>query len=632
MAIYSGIILFSADAFWLTNNYFIIFENSIIKSSMKPGKIILVFLSAIISCSSIESESLSVQDSFSDGIIKYQAVRLTDNEKEIIRKSIADQHSKYDVQEKMLTKVINGYNYHTDAETGTYHEVRASFNYAVSLLDLGEEQYRARAFDIIEKTISLQDQAPASKSCGVWPYYMEEPLAAKKTPIDYNWADFNAVSLLDVWMGHQDDIPDGLKEKIKNAIILAAKAIEKRNVGPSYTNIAIMGTYVTYVTSHLFGLTEMQTYAGKRLKTFYDYTIEKGGFTEYNSPTYTIVALDELFRMKQHITEPGAVKIIESLYFTGWEIIARHYHRPSGQWTGPHSRSYNSLVTGSFYAILQEASEGVIVAGTPQPRPDVKIKHKIPEQLMKYFLTPLYPRTETDMFEKSEPVIEGNSYMTGSYALSTASRSGMWNQRRPFLAYWRTEKDPAYLQIRMLHDMYDFSSASFYSQQKENCALACINFVTGGGDKHISIDRLIDGKFRARDLRLRFEFGNIKDASLMSLPSAIKDQFSVKTDGLRFNIQVFETTFADMNCYWQKGGDSKSSWIDLIIYSGEEKEFNLSLINRAVFGFTFTMGTDNGPFTMLKPIITENNGEITAKWNGLTVSLPVKPLALPKNL
>jgi hypothetical protein len=599
---------------------------------MKLNKLLLVLLITVISCSAIESVSLPVQDTYSDGFIKYQPVKLTESEKEIIRNSIAGQHAKYDFQAKMLTKVLNGYNYHTDAETGTYHEVRASFSYAVSLLDLGEEQYRARAFDIIEKTIALQDQDPASKSCGVWPYYMEEPLATKKTPIDYNWADFNAVSLLDVWMGHQEDIPVGLKEKIKNAIILAAKAIQKRNVGPSYTNIAIMGTYVTYVTSHLFDLTEMQTYASTRLKNFYDYTLEKGGFTEYNSPTYTIVALDELFRMKQHITDPAAVQIIESLYYTGWEVIARHYHKPSGQWTGPHSRSYNSLVTGSFYSILKEASESVIIAGNPVPRADVKIKHRIPEQLMKYFLTPVYPRTETDKFEKAEPSITGTSYMTESYALSTATRSGMWNQRRPFLAYWGTDQDPSYLQIRMLHDMYDFSSASFYSHQKENIVLACMNFVTGGGDKHISIDKLPEGKFRAKDLRLRFEFGNIRDASLMMIPSAIKDQFTVKTNGLRFDFQFFETSFADMNCYWEKGGDGKSSWIDLIIYSGAEKEINLSLINRAVMGFTFKMGADNGPLSLTKPVITEANDDLTAKWEGLTVTLPVKPLPLPKNL
>ena len=60
----------------------------------------------------------------------------------------------------------------------------------------------------------------------------------------------------------------------------------------------------------------------------------KKGFTEYNSPTYTIVALDELNRMQRHIVEPEAKRMIDELYEMGWEMIARHYHKPSGQWVG----------------------------------------------------------------------------------------------------------------------------------------------------------------------------------------------------------------------------------------------------------------------------------------------------------
>lgn len=78
---------------------------------------------------------------------------------------------------------------------------------------------------------------------------------------------------------------------------------------------------------------EMQEYANKRLKKFYEYTQEKGGFSEYNSPTYSIVAIDELNRMQRHIVEPEAKRMIDELYAKCWEMIARHYHksRPSGQ-------------------------------------------------------------------------------------------------------------------------------------------------------------------------------------------------------------------------------------------------------------------------------------------------------------
>ncbi len=166
---------------------------------------------------------------YDDDIIRYERVQLGPEEKQILKESLDKLHAKYDPDEKMITRELTGWNYSTDAQSGIVHDVRGSFSYAVMLLDMGDDHYAQRAFDIIDKTISLQDQDPNSKSCGVWPYYLEEPLATKKSPIDYNWADFNAVSLLEVWMGHQEKIPDKLKNKIRESLILAAKSIQKRN-------------------------------------------------------------------------------------------------------------------------------------------------------------------------------------------------------------------------------------------------------------------------------------------------------------------------------------------------------------------------------------------------------------------
>ena len=567
---------------------------------------------------------------YSDGFIQYQKVQLNNDEKKIVNESIMGMHERYDSTEKMLTKKLTGYNYHTDASSGVFHEVRSSFSYAVLLLDLGDDRYTQRAFDLIGKTITLQDQDTTSKSCGVWPYYMEEPLATKKAPIDFNWADFNAVSLLDVWLGHQSRIPEKLKPAIKNALILAARSIQKRNVGLGYTNIAIMGTYVTYMVSHLFNLPEMNEYASARLKRFYDYTLDKGGFSEYNSPTYTIVALDELFRMKSHIVEPVAKQEIDSLYSIGWEIIARHFHKPTGQWAGPHSRSYSTLVKPSFYAILKEASNGKIDTGIEEKRSDVKIKHQIPVHLMHYFLSPDYPRTESDVFEKVEPQTTGTCYLANNYALSTANRSSLWNQRRPFLLYWGTIQTPKYLQVRFLHDDYDFSAASFFSQQKENKVLAVINFISNGGDKHISIDRLKEGKFTAKDLRLRFEFGNVTNQAELAIPTSANEPFSFFLDQLNFNFQVYCTEFDGLKGKWEKGGDGKNSWIDFVFYSGTEKEFDLTIINRVVSGFIFELNSTDQKQQIKKTDVSEKDGIMRMEWNGMKLETPVKPQA-PKN-
>lgn len=564
-------------------------------------------------------------EKFKDAHVFYEPVNLTENEKQNLGEHLNRLHERYDPKEKMLTQIITGWHLAQDIEEGIVHSVRASFNYAVALLDVGDEQYTQRAFDIIEKTITLQDQDTTSKSSGVWPYYLEEPFATKKSIIDYNWADFNAVSLLDIWMGHQERIPENLKNKIKKSLILAAKSIQNRNVGPGYTNIAIMGTYVTYMVSHLFDIPEMKEYAHNRLKIFYDYTLEKGGFTEYNSPTYTIVALDELNRMQRHIIHPKSKQMIDSLYSIGWEMIARHYHQPTGQWSGPHSRSYSTLISPSFYGILNEASNGKLKFPAQEMRWDVKIKHKIPDFLMHYFLSPEYPRTEKDTFEIKEPKTIGTCYLTKMFALSTANRSSLWIQRRPFLVYWGNINKPKYIQVRFLKDNYDFSSATFFSQQKENKVLAGINFNLNGGDRHITGDRLKDGKFMAKDLRLRFELGNVSNASELIIPNSVTEPFCFNLDQMRFNFQLYYVDFDELDGHWEKGGDGSTSWIDFVFYSGEVTEFDLTKISRAVSGFTFTLDKVDQKQVVKKAKFIEKEGIMKVMWSGMTLEIPIKP-------
>jgi len=86
---------------------------------------------------------------FTDENIRYEPVNLTAEEKKIVAKLLASSHSQYDPKEKMLAKKLGAWNYHTDAETGTFHDVRASFTYAAGLLDIADEKYTQRAFDII---------------------------------------------------------------------------------------------------------------------------------------------------------------------------------------------------------------------------------------------------------------------------------------------------------------------------------------------------------------------------------------------------------------------------------------------------------------------------------------------------
>lgn len=566
---------------------------------------------------------------FRDTNIRFEAAQLTAQEKAVLAKSLEGTHANYDPNEKMIWTTLNGYNYHTDATSGRLHQVRGSFSYALDLLDLGDKQYEQRAFDILEKCISLQDTVSGSKTKGIWGYYLEEPLATKKSPPDFNWADFNGATLLEVWMGHQAKIPERLKPIIQRSLILAAESIQKRNITMSYTNIAIMGTYVTYMVGHLFDHANLKAYSTDRLNRFYNHTLEKGGFSEYNSPTYTIIAIDELSRMKEHIIEPTAKQMIDKLYYIGWEIIAKHYHSPSGQWVGPHSRAYYSTLQNSFYDLINRASKGAIPLKPNLAFTYSRLKHSIPTELYPYFQTGNYPKAQKEVFELVEPKIEGTSYMTPQYALATASRSSMWNQRRPFLAYWGTVQQPKYLQVRFLHDNYDFSSASFYSQQKDNKVLAAINLNTGGGDKHISIDRMTTGKFKAKDLRIRFEFGKQTEEVL---PVKNAQAIEANVDGLKMSVQLYKAVFDSFEGRWEKGFDKNGAWWDYVIYNGAEREFDLNTIKEAAWGFTFSMGNSTETLPNGTPSVSEASGKVKANWQGLALEIPTGVLPLPKNL
>ena len=561
--------------------------------------------------------------------IKFSPVELNQKEKASLSETLSSKHANYDEKEKMMITTLNGYNYHTDATSGRYHQLRASFTYALELLESGDTQFEKRAFDILEKCISLQDTISGSRTKGIWGYYLEEPLATKKSPPDFNWADFNGATLLEVWMGHHRKIPERLKPIIKRSLILAAESIQKRNITLSYTNIAIMGTYVTYMVGHLFNDDAIKEYSEVRLKRFYAYTLEKGGFTEYNSPTYTIIALDELSRMTMHIAEPGAKKMVDHLYQIGWETIAKHYHVPTAQWLGPHSRAYHSTLENSFYNLINLASNGSI-----QLKPNLKfnysrLKHSIPKDLYSYFQSGTYPKTQVDIFENVEPIIKGTSYMTSTFGLGTANRSSMWNQRRPFLAYWGSNENPKYLQIRFLHDNYDFSSASFYSQQKDNKVLAAINLNLGGGDKHISIDPIKTGKFRASDLRIRFEFGKQNEKILPK-----EDGVSIYSefDGLKMRMQMYKAVFSNYKGYWEYGFDKNGAYWDYVIYNGLEIEFDLNTIKEASWGFTFSMGNSAESLPISSPVFNQVDGKIKANWEGLELETMTTILPLPKNL
>lgn len=542
-------------------------------------------------------------------------------ERLILKSRIERLDEMFDEKENMLLFKVDSWNYHTDAIDTVYHKVRESLHYAVALFDYGESDYVEKGIKILRKVIPLQDSDAKSKYCGVWPYYLEEPLKTKKSPVDFNMADFNAVSLLDIYIYHYDKLPEDLRKSIKESLILAAKSIQKRNIHCGYTNIAIMGTYVTYMVSDMFDLSSMKKYARNRLKNFYNYTIQNRGYKEYNSPTYTIVALNELCRMKRHIVDTDDAAMINKLYWMAWDMIARHYHIPTAQLAGPHSRAYSAVVSEGFHDILYSAVTGKYLMDDSLPDTDVKVKHKVPDDLIHYLVdTKGYPRVEVDTFENVQPKIVGTCFLTDKYALSTVSRSCMWSQRHPYIAYWGDKESTNFFNVRFLHDGYDFSSGFIETVQNKNKTLSLVTLMKDGGDKHISIDKIKDGYIYSKDFRLRFEFGNTKSFKLLN--NEDYSELDICVDGLYMKIYPVLKIFGSLKGRWEISKNEGVMNLDYVFYSGGNILFDFNVLKRMVFAFGIEFS--DTPIELRDKIsLIDMEDKIYLKWDNMSLNSEV---------
>ncbi len=264
----------------------------------------------------------------------------------------------------MLGQTWNGPGYHTRIPNGTWaHPTRESLDYALALLDSGQPADVARAAEIVGAVLALQDTDPTSRTYGIWPWLAEEPLP-EMAPPDWNWADFCGARLAQILADYAALLPDALRAATQTALGHAAWSIFRRNVQPSYTNIAIMGAGVAAAAGELLGEARLLQYGRTRLQRFVEHTNLHGGLNEYNSPTYTLVAIHECERILHLVRDEQVRALADMIRALAWETIAEHFHLPTAQWAGPHSRTYGDWLGGAAAAYLG-AQTGVAIEPHP---------------------------------------------------------------------------------------------------------------------------------------------------------------------------------------------------------------------------------------------------------------------------
>jgi hypothetical protein len=522
----------------------------------------------------------------------------------------------YSNEHSMLGLSWKGPEYHTHVPQGAWvHPTRESLDYA---LDLLRSDRKGRAVAIVSKVLSLQDTDPTSKTYGIWPWLLEEPLAEMDPP-DWNWADFCGARLAQLLVEHSGDLPGDLIQDTRTSLGHAAASIFRRNVGPAYTNIAVMGAGVTLAAGELLGEPRLVGYGRRRLRNIVEHTEHHGGFNEYNSPTYTVVTLAECERMLQLVRDPSARADAESLRRAAWQTIAEHYHPGTNQWAGPHSRAYSDRLDVGITGYLSERTD---VEVRPHPAAGLRDRFEgtaplpCPAGFMDSFRSPASEETELHSAfirrdGEDDPTM-GTTWMSGDACLGSVNRDNLWDQRRVLLGYWRTEEDPAVvLRLRFLHDGNDFSSACARNAQSGPRILTAVGLLTGMGDAHHQLDPTSDGAFDAEDFRVRYQLVG-EGVAGRELGDG---RFELSAGSHRAVIHTAPGRFGPHKLAWEMEQAEGRIYLDGVCYRGPRRRFDPAEFGEVVIVAGLELLRADQPQAAKGPEVREpDGGKVEATW------------------
>lgn len=542
---------------------------------------------------------------------------------------LKDCESRYDASKHLVWQIARTPGYHTQIKDGTKaHPTRDNMDYALGLLERGTPADVARAHDVIGVILPLQETNPEDSHYGIWGWFCEER-PQQMNPADWNWADFIGARIAQMLVVHAAKLRAETTEKLRVALGHASRAIIKRNVQPDYTNIAIMGAVVTAAAGEILSDAKFLEYGRNRLARVLEVANNTGGFTEFNSPTYTRVALEEVERALLMIKDPATRESAEQLRHIGWRMLAERFHPATGQMAGPHARAYSDWIPATLAKYISDQTGASV-------QPHLAPGKAFELQPMHELVTPLpcpdefkdrFKKLPTDPYEvttrfaiQAAGDIIGTTWLSGGACVGSVNKGIGWIQQRVLLGYWKTPQDSAIaLKSQMLLNGHELASSRCRQTQKGPRVLSTWQLLTNSGHHHPNLNRAEGSVFEMTELAVRISI----QGTGVEVRALGENRFELVAGSYRAVIHAPAGECCGRPLVWEVARTDGMAAVQAVLYRGPATrvDFHKAPLKMAV---GLELLEQSQPITAA-PIsaVAQPDGSILWRWNDLSVAGPV---------
>lgn len=369
------------------------------------------------------------------------------------------------------------------------HLTRDSLTFALVLLERDAAVHADLAGTIIDAVVESQYVAgnPESPLDGLWHYFAEESVTEWPYP-DFNWADFNGLTLLALLNRHSLSMGGDRVRRVEESLRRAGRCIVRRHdrgdVPVGYTNIFLKGAAVMIGAGERLECREWVDRGLGRLRAAFREIVEQNGINEYNSGPYAAVSLSVLATLRNIAESSEARHLAQAIEHVFWRHVACRFHRPTRELAAPQSRHYDlslARVPGPLGVMIEAVTNGqadfagnLRAAKTPPRRTgDPVLALCFPPDAPPDAVALLEREAPSDWVTERAGEVMLQTWLAPTFCLGSISRQDGWEQRANLVGYWQEpgEHFPGWLRWRWLRDERPCCSGFFASSQLRETVL-----------------------------------------------------------------------------------------------------------------------------------------------------------------